>query len=130
MSLNVELNESFCENSETDSVGFFECKQCKERENTSVTVDSMVKWISSLEDKVTTSFSHIEEMLLSIKEQQDVLATRNKDLVRCNRQLAEKLSEILFKREFKQRKIVNPLAEEVIHGALHSTVIPFVYLEK
>ena len=85
----------------------------------------MIKWISSLEDKVTSSFSQVEQLLLDIKEKQDALEERNKELIKCNRKLAEKLSDILFKRELKQRKLLNPLTEEVIHGALHSSVIPF-----
>jgi predicted Holliday junction resolvase-like endonuclease len=107
-----------------------ECLICEEREKTSVTVDSMIKWISSLEDKVSSSSERIERMLSTLIEQQELLRSKNTELVRCNRELAVKLSEVLFRKEFKARKLTNPLAEEVVQGALHPKVIPFVYLEK
>lgn len=107
----------------------YTCTCNRERAEMSLTVDSMTKWISSLEDKVTSSFTRLEDMLTTVLEQQEDLAAKNKELVQCNRVLAEELSKKLFKSEFKARKITNPSAEEVVSGALHPKVIPFVYLE-
>jgi len=122
MSLNDSISSDQCE---------LEEEKCTcERAKTEVTVDSMIKWVSSLEDKVVDSTKRIEERLEFLITNQQILSDKNTELVRCNRLLAQELSKRLFRAEFKQRRILNPLAEEVVQGALHPNVIPFVYLEK
>lgn len=124
MSLNDSISSDQCELKEE------RCLCRLERGETSVTVDSMIKWVSSLEDKIVDSMKRIEERLELLIEHQQTLSDKNTELVRCNRLLAQELSKRLFKAEFKQRRILNPLAEEAVVGALHPYVIPFVYLEK
>jgi hypothetical protein len=102
-----------------------------ERAQNSVTVDSMIKWISSLEDKVVDSFARIETTVTRIHEEQARLAAENKELICCNRELAVELSKRLYHADFKSKKVLNPaLVEDVVSGALHPKVIPFVYLGK
>jgi predicted nucleic acid-binding Zn-ribbon protein len=54
---------------------------------------------------------------------------KNKELVRCNKELATALSKRIFHSEFKKRKLLDPKCEEVTNGTLHPSVIPFVYLD-
>ena len=107
-----------------------ECRFCVERQKTSVTVDSMIKWISALEDKIGQSMKLIDDKLDLLVEDRQTLINKNTELVRCNRELAERVSESLFKKEFKLRKVTDPAAEQAVKGSLHPKVIPYVYLDK
>jgi hypothetical protein len=93
----------------------------------------MTKWISSLEDTLhtfTSKMDHTLSLILTRLDQQALLEAKNSELIRCNRVLAEELSRKIYSAEFKQKKILNPDAEEIVQGALHPKVIPYVYLDK
>lgn len=123
----MSLNESICDE---QSESKFRCCCDRERSETSITIDSMTKWISSLEDSIQASTQKTEQVLTLILSRLDEQAAKNAELVRCNRILAEELSKRLYHAEFKQKKILNPAADEIVQGGLHPKVIPFVYLDK
>jgi hypothetical protein len=54
---------------------------------------------------------------------------KNKELVRCNKELAIAFSRRLYHSEFKKRKLTDPRCAEVVEGTIHPSVLPFVYLD-
>jgi hypothetical protein len=134
--MSSELNESNVSNSDD----FNQENDCCEHRKTAEIVDSLSKWVSTVDSKATHCVSTLESItetldrhesfLLSIKQllvaskKQEQLVRRIQMLEDSNLELGVALSAKLFKSDAKRNKGSIPPTSVV--GAIHPSVLPFL----
>lgn len=113
---------------------------CCEHKKTAEIVDSLTKWVSTVDSKATHCVSHLEEIsetinrheailltihsLLASSRKQEQLERRVKLLEEANLELGVALSTKLYKSEAKRNKGMIP-PTSVISG-IHPAVLPYI----
>jgi hypothetical protein len=134
--MSTNLNDSFVSNSDD----FDKENDCCEHKKTAEIVDSLSKWVSTVDSKATHCVSSLEQItetldrhesfLLSIKQlltaskKQEQLARRVQMLEDANLELGIALSAKLFKSDAKRNK--GSLPQTSVVGAIHPSVLPFL----
>lgn len=89
-------------------------------------LQSVASVLRSLQESQVEISNTLARMLVRFRKQ---AYNRHKidELVRCNKELAQALSEKLYASEFKRKKI--PFNKEALEGVIHPRALPFVYLD-
>jgi hypothetical protein len=114
--------------------------ECCEHKKTAEIVDSLTKWVSTVDSKATHCITHLEEIsemvtrheaillsiqsLVSVSRKEEQLKRRVEILEAANIELGLALSSKLYKSEAKRNKgVIEPIS---VVGIFHPTVLPFI----